>query len=254
MDILNKGDTSYDFVSQTTSASAKPTVELSTLLENIVSSVSKFSEMVARAPKNKELCAYIIKPLGLFADVAYHITNTFTNDSTRTFDVEQLITDGPQALNDLYKKLKYALAKGNELKAINTAHSNTNVIMLMSNLSNNLGSLSNVMDYGKVGKITTIASNGLKNYEDFIRHDEVMQLQTDKITDLAGGVSNYNQFKIKYPYTSKYENKPLVDNNDSCIISGTILTTIDDNDNNSKLASLYYTLKLLIFYLFKFRS
>ena len=92
--------------------------------------------MVARAPKNKELCGYIIKPIGLLADFAYHITNAFTNDASKAFTTNQLITESgtpgtpgtpATALNELYRKLKYILGKGNAADAVNIARSICNI-------------------------------------------------------------------------------------------------------------------------------
>ena len=208
MDILGKDQQSYDFVSRSGAAATKPTVELSKLLDEIVSSLSQFNDMVGKSPKNKVLCGYIIKPIGLLADFAYHITNAFTNDTRKAFGVDQLITDSATpatpttALNELYRKLKYALGKGNDLGAVNTAHSYANITMISGNISGALGSLPNSMNYGDVGNASIVALKGLENYEEFVRHDEVMQLQTDKIVDassIASVVSveeNYNQFKM----------------------------------------------------------
>lgn len=201
-DILTKGDTSYDSVSNATS---NPEIKLSALLEMIVSSVSDFSNMVARNPKNKELCGFIIRPLGLLVDFAYHITNVFTNNSSKSFSEDQLITETKSdsslnsSLNALYQQIKYLLCKGNELNAVNTARSNVDITMITRNIPGTLGNLTNTIDYGLVGKTTMEAVKGLKIYEEYVIHNEIMQLQSDTIQDLSSSPSvevNYNQFKM----------------------------------------------------------
>lgn len=202
IDILEKGNNSYDIVAKS-SSTTKPKIELSKLLNDIVTSLSSFNDIVTRAPHNKELCGYIIRPLGLLIDFAYHITNAFTSDSSKTFELEQLITEpepsNPESsLNALYTKLKYLLGKGSEITAVNTARSNADITTISSNLPTKMGSLSSLMDYGLIGKTTMEAVKGLKIYEEYVLHDEIMQLQSDKILDVSStSVSvNYNEFKM----------------------------------------------------------
>ena len=211
--ILAKKEESYDFITK----NINNTIELSKLFKEILTSITAFDNLISKTSSNKALCGYILKPLGLLCDFAYHITNTFTSTTAITattattnpiFSNNALITSPStatptnplSAFNELYRKLKNTIQKGNEIDAINTAHSlkGLEISAIFKQISGNLGMVDSLkMDYGEIGNATMEALIGLSKYEEYVHHNEIMQLITDKITDgISKAESIYNQFKM----------------------------------------------------------
>ena len=226
---LQKGIDAYDDILVAT----VPKIQLSNLYDNIVNALRLFNDSVGL--ESKELCSYVMRPLSILTNYAYHMVNVFTVNPRLNFNYDQLITDtrggaGASAgasLSELYSGIKDLVNKGNELAAVNSIRSNSNIIIsCVGNIS--AGNNSGVIDYQNVNRLLELESELSAKVQDLVGKKQVFDLDinnsenNEQIKDENGNALNYNIFQLKTKKTMQETDKNISESirnfqaNDSC--------------------------------------
>ena len=198
-DILEKGVDSYTLLKESTlgrTTAQQVYIELSTLFKEVINDLETFNNSINK--KHSELCAYIMRPINLLTDFAYHMVNCFSYVETTKKDFIQPIMEELQpppntSLFNLYSDIKNFAKKANEYNSINTLRENKLISEHIIKHSNNQSNLTNIF-----GTYVGISNLGDK-IEEHMKLEEVHDFIQSNIKD-GDEVMTYNEYRMKTMY------------------------------------------------------